>query len=112
MFIHVYLDEDVSVLVAALLRSRGFAATTTVQAGRLGASDDDQLEYAASHRMAILTHNRSDFERLAVEYLATGRTHSGIIAASRHPPHEIVRRLFEILNTVTADEMVNQLRYL
>lgn len=28
IFIHVYLDEDVDVLVASLLRSRGFEATT------------------------------------------------------------------------------------
>ena len=28
IFIHVYLDEDVDVLVANLLQSRGFQATT------------------------------------------------------------------------------------
>ncbi len=32
IFIHVYLDEDVDVLVATLLRSRGFEATTAHQA--------------------------------------------------------------------------------
>lgn len=46
IFIHVYLDEDVDVLVASLLRSRGFEATTTHQARQLGKSDADQLEYA------------------------------------------------------------------
>jgi hypothetical protein len=46
IFIHVYLDEDVDVLVAALLRSRGFEATTAHQAGQLGKTDAEQLEYA------------------------------------------------------------------
>ena len=65
IFIHVYLDEDVDVLIANLLRSRGFNATTTVQAGQRGKSDAEQLEFAASLGAAILTHNRTDFEGLA-----------------------------------------------
>ena len=36
LFIEIYLDEDVSVLVAELLRARGFVAVTTQQAGNLG----------------------------------------------------------------------------
>jgi hypothetical protein len=39
IFIHVYLDEDVDVLVASLLQSRGFQATTAQQAGKLGATE-------------------------------------------------------------------------
>ena len=34
-FIELYLDEDVDVLVADLLRARGFVATTTRDAGKL-----------------------------------------------------------------------------
>jgi hypothetical protein len=48
IFIHVYLDEDVDVLVASLLHSRGFEATTAKQAGQLGKTDVEQLEYAIS----------------------------------------------------------------
>lgn len=39
IFIHVYLDEDVDVLVASLLQSRGFQAITAQQAGQLGTTD-------------------------------------------------------------------------
>ena len=48
IFIHIYLDEDVDVLIANLLRSRGFNATTTTQSGQRGKSDLEQLEFSTS----------------------------------------------------------------
>ncbi len=112
IFIHVYLDEDIDVLVATLLRSRGFEATTARQAGQLGKTDAEQLEYAVSQQRAILTHNRIDFEVLAREYFAQERLHYGIIIAVRNPYQEIVQRLLTILNSTTIDEMENQLLYI
>jgi predicted nuclease of predicted toxin-antitoxin system len=112
LFIEFYLDEDVSVLVADLVRARGFVAVTTREAGKLGRSDIEQLEYATSQRKTLLTHNRADFEALARQYLLTGQKHFGIIIAVRRTPFEIVQRLWGILNQVTADEMENQLRYI
>jgi hypothetical protein len=53
-----------------------------------------------------------DFERLAAQYFTTGQTHCGIIIAVRRSPYQIVRRLMELLNHVTADEIENQLRYI
>jgi len=111
LFIELYLDEDVDVLVADLLRARGFVATTTRDAGNRQAADAAQLACAVGRQEALLTHNRADFEALARTCLATGQSHYGIIIATRHPPHEIVRRLLLILNQVTADEMQDQLRY-
>lgn len=35
LFIELYLDEDVDVLVAALLRAQGFIAVTAQAAGRI-----------------------------------------------------------------------------
>jgi hypothetical protein len=112
LFIELYLDEDVDVLVADLLRARGFVATTTRDAGNLRAADAAQLACAVSRQEAFLTHNRADFEALARAYSATGQSHHGIIIATRHPSYEIVRRLLLILNHVTADEMQDQLRYI
>jgi predicted nuclease of predicted toxin-antitoxin system len=112
LFVELYLDENVSVLVAQLVRARGFAATTTQEAGQAGKSDPEQLAYATSRRWTILTHNRVDFERLAAQYFTTGQTHCGIIIAVRRSPYQIVRRLMELLNHVTADEIENQLRYI
>lgn len=112
LFIELYLDEDVDVLLAQLVRARGFSAATTQEAGRLGATDEQQLIYAASQHWALLTHNRADFESLHQAFVASSREHSGIIIAARRSPYEIVRRLLLILNQVTADEMQNQLRYI
>ncbi len=112
LFVALYLDEDVDVLVADFIRARGFTATTTREAGQLHNSDDDQLAYAASCHYALLTHNRTDFETLAQGYFASDRTHHGIIIAVRRPPQEITRRLLQILNHVTAEEMQNQVRYI
>lgn len=39
LFIELYLDEDVSVLLSELLRGRGFIAVTTRDAEMLGKSD-------------------------------------------------------------------------
>ena len=112
LFIELFLDEDVDVLVATLLRARGFTALTTREAGQLHNSDAEQLAYAVSQRKTFLTHNRADFEALAKEYWAARQTHYGIIIAVRHPAQEIVRRLLRILNQVTADEMQDQVRYI
>lgn len=112
LFIELYLDEDVDVNVAMLVRRRGFAATTAHEVGMLHTEDVDQLAYAAKHEKAILTHNRNDFLALAKQYNIDHKEHWGIIIARRRIPHEIVRRLILVLNSVTADEFQNQVRYI
>lgn len=112
LFIELYLDEDVSVLVADLVRARGFVASIIQESKQLARSDAEQLEYATNQRKTLLTHNRADFEVLAQQYFQRGQAHYGIIIAVRRTPYEIVQRLLTILNQVTADEMQNQLRYI
>lgn len=112
LFVELYLDEDVDVLVAELLRAYGFSVRTARDAERLQISDAEQLAYAVRQGKAFLTHNRADFEKLARDYFASGQHHCGIILAVRRTPYEIVRRLLHLLNQVTADEMENQVRYI
>jgi hypothetical protein len=112
LFIELYLDEDVDVLIAQLLRARGFVVVTTQEAGQLHNSDAEQVAYAVRQHKTLLTHNRVDFEALAQTYFAAGQSHDGIILAVRRPPREITRRLLRILNAVTAEEMQNQVRYI
>ncbi|MEH1936916.1 MAG: DUF5615 family PIN-like protein [Nostoc sp.] len=112
IFISLYLDEDVNVILADLVKARNFEATTAQKAGQLGKTDEEQLAYAVSQGMTLLTHNRVDFEILAQAYFVASQEHSGIILAFRRPPQEILRRLLIILNQVTADEMKNLLRYI
>lgn len=111
LFIELHLDEDVDVLVAELLRKRGYSAITAREAGTLGEEDGEQLTYAVREQRALLTHNRVDFERLALEYFERAQGHFGIILAVRRPPSELVNRLLSLLNEATADEFQNQVRY-
>jgi predicted nuclease of predicted toxin-antitoxin system len=111
LFARIYLDEDVSVLLASLLRSRGFEVMTTQESGNAAASDERQLEYAASDGLALLTHNRTDFEQLADQYFRNGRRHAGIIIAVRRMPHDILRRVLTLLNENSADEIANNVWY-
>jgi len=112
LFLQLYLDEDVDIVVASSLRSKGFIAVTTHEAGRTQATDEQQLEHATGRGFTLLTHNRVDFERLARVYLETSRHHAGVIVAVRRPARQIVRRLLVLLDTVTSEEMRDQLRYI
>lgn len=60
LFTKVYLDEDVNVLIAELVRSQRFKSLTANEAGRKGKTDAEQLEFAAQNGFAILIHNRTD----------------------------------------------------
>lgn len=73
MFVKIYLDENISFVVAGILRSRGFNVTPAQEAGNKGLSDDEQLKFASSNGMAILIHDRVDFEELAIEYFANDK---------------------------------------
>ena len=112
LFIELYLDEDVDVLIAQLLRARGFVVVTTQEAGQFHNNDAEQSAYAVRQHKTLLTHNRVDFEALAQTYFAAGQPHDGIIVSVRRPPRDIARRLLRILNAVTAEEMQNQMRYI
>lgn len=113
LFISLYLDEDVSVKATAFLRHRGFNVVCTSEVGNMGKSDREQLEYSVSQGRALLTHNKRHFVALHEEYNQRGGKHFGIIVAGRRRSNEdFVRRILRLLDQVTADEMVSQLRYL
>ena len=112
VFIGLYLDEDVNVLIADLLQARGFDVMTVRDAGKLHATDAEQLAYAVSQARTLVTHNRADFEALVQTYFASGQMHYGVIFAVRRSPQAIAQRLLVILNHVTSDEMQNQVRYI
>ena len=112
LFIRLFLDEDVDVLLAELLRSRGFYAETTQDAQRKGATDRSQIEYCTRQNLTLFTHNRVDFENLATELFERGIAHPGLIIAHRKPVHAMLPRLLDILNDVSSDEISNQIRYI
>ena len=107
----LYLDEDVSLVVAAMLRARGFSLTTARDAGRLGRSDEEQLRFASEIGSVLLTHNRVDFERLHRDWLESGRPHAGVVVARRRLPADLTARLGRLLARLAAEDFANQLFY-
>lgn len=113
LYIRFYFDEDVSVDIVANLQRRGFDALSARDANMLKRDDDAQLGFAVSQRRAFVTHNRADFEALHRQCLKAQHSHYGIIIAKRRRhDSQVVAKLLDLLNTVTADEMRGQLRYI
>ncbi|GCA94701.1 MAG: DUF5615 family PIN-like protein [Microcystis sp. LE17-20A] len=105
------MDEDMSALVATLLRSRGLDVTTVPEQSTLGKTDSEQLEFAASLGRCLVTHNRVDFERLHLQFIEEGREHCGIIVVPQKTAYEVVQRVGVLVNTLTVDSINNQLLY-
>ena len=78
----------------------------------LGKSNPEQLALAAFISWCILTHNWVDYGKLHLQYVTNEIEHSGIIVIPQKPAHEIVSRTIVLLDTLTADELSNQLLYI
>ena len=111
LFAALYLDENVDVLVAAMLRARGFDVATTHERHNIGASDPNQLLFAIAEARCLVTHNRNDFVLLHTQYVNNNQAHMGILVAAMRRPGEIADRIAHLLDTYTADEIAGQLFY-
>jgi hypothetical protein len=109
LFIRLYLDEDVFKAVVPALQARGFDVVSVHDLHHYGWSDAEHLAYAAVEGRAVFTFNAPDYIALHMEYLSEGKPHAGIIVSKQHPVRETIRRLLDLLNRVTGDEVKNQL---
>ncbi len=107
-----YTDEDMYGSISRALRDRGYDVISTPESQNLGLSDGEQLRYAISRHRAMITFNVGDFVQLHTEYLHANIEHCGIIVSKRLPIGEVVKRMLNLLNSLTADEMRNRLEYL
>lgn len=113
LYVRLYFDEDVSRDIVENLRQRGFDVLSARDASQLHLDDDEQLAFAVAQGRTLVTHNRHDFELRHQRYLSAGQPHQGIIIAKRRASDAaVVHKLLTLLDTVTADEMRNQLRYI
>ena len=75
----VYLDEDVSPIVARLLRDKGVDAVSAHEVGRVQFDDRAQLAESTAAGRAIVTANVVDFLALAHDAVASNVEHAGIV---------------------------------
>jgi hypothetical protein len=74
------LDEQLSPLIARVLRERGLDVEAVAERSDLPeASDRDVFDVASSEQRAVVTNNIKDFRPIAAERLTDGRGHAGLI---------------------------------
>ena len=108
----LYLNEHLSPRLAVQLRRYGFDVVSSHDAKMLAHSDAEQLRFAASERRALVTFNFADFARLHETSLAEKQEHWGIVFSSAETIATLLHRLLRLLNSVTAEELRNQIRWL
>jgi len=108
----LHLDADISdkELFRALLDLGHDVTRTPNQWIAEDASDESQLREATQRGRIILTHNISDFFALA----QTQTSHAGIVVATQRGWgfSQLIRALDRMLTETTAEEWVNQVRWL
>jgi hypothetical protein len=96
------------------LRSSNVDVVTVAEVGRRGASDEQQLEFAASVGRSIYTANLEDFARLNSQWIATGRHHAGIIVVARQRTDigAQIRALTRLCQELDPTDMQDRLEFL
>ncbi len=74
-----FTDEDVPHYYAAALSGNGIDTVTCSAAKVLGLQDEDILQHATALGRAVITRNVRDFVLLHKNWMATNRTHGGIV---------------------------------
>ena len=109
MEIRYHLDEHLDRAVAEGLRRRGVDVTTTLQTGLAGATDGEQLAYAA-HSGRVLVARDPDFLGMHGQ----GVHHAGIAFwhSKRRNLGHLVLDLVLLWRVATAEEMRGRVEYL
>src|SRR4051794_18592288 len=113
--VRLYLDEDAmrkSLVVG--LRARGVDVLTASEAQMIARPDEEHLRLAASLKRALFSFNTADYCVLHEQWIASRRTHWGIVVArqQRTTVSEELKRLVKLVGLRTAAEMQDRLEFL
>ena len=106
--IKIYADESVNTAIIEGLKRHGVNAFSAKDLGKLGITDEEQLQTAIQNQAVIFTHD-VDFIKIAIH-----KNHPGIIYVHQQKITigECVKRLKIITETKTPQEMRNQIIFL
>jgi hypothetical protein len=110
--VKLYLDENISPVLASVLRGRGHDAISAHEVGMRGKKDEEQLEYAVSQGRMLLTFNAKHFAPLAEKYFKEGREHYGIVVTKTLDFSLLIRLTLNLLGRATAEELKNSFVWL
>jgi len=106
------LDEQIWVYLATLLREQGFDVVHVYEAGLESKPDNEVLQSAVENHQAVVTFNIKHFVPLARQYSEEGKEHYGIVVSDEIPQGELQRRVTKLLESVSAEELKNMIRFL
>lgn len=106
------LDEHIWMYLANTLREQGFGVTHVCEVNLVATPDSEILQYAVDNNQAVVTFNIRDFVPLGIQYFEDGREHFGIVVSDEIPQGELQRRVTNLLENITADELKNTIRFL
>ncbi|MBI4686224.1 MAG: DUF5615 family PIN-like protein [Nitrospirae bacterium] len=106
--LNFYLDESVNAAVANGLIRRGVNAISAKDAGGLGLSDGEQLNYALKNNLVIVTHD-ADFLSLGKEH-----EHRGIVFVyqQKYSVGDLIRNLKLLWDVAEQKDMKNHVEFL
>ena len=106
------LNEHIWAYLAKVLRKQGFDVIHVNEVELIGTTYDKVMSYAVGEHRAVVTFNIKHFIPLAIQYYEDGRKHYGIVVCNQLSRGELQKRVIKLLKTVTAEEMMNVVRYL
>ena len=106
------LDEHIWAYLAKLLREQGFDVVHVNEVDMVATADDKIMKYAVDEHRAVVTFNIKDFVPLAVQYYEDGKEHYGVVLSKELSRGELQKRVTKLLANVTAEELMNSIRYL
>lgn len=108
MLIRYYFDEHIFSDAATALRHRNIDVLTTLEAGNIRASDEEQLSFATSQGRVLVTRD-SDYLILHSQ----GFSHAGIVRRhSKNQSHSyLIKKLIGLWRMHKAKEMVGRIEF-
>ena len=106
------LDEHIWAYLATLLREQGFDVVHVNEVDFDATPDDKIMAYAVGEHRAVVTFNIKHYIPFSIQYYEDGKEHYGVVVSKEISRGELKRRVTTLLENVTAEELMNAVRFL